>query len=143
MLVAAGADTELADCDGRRPADYAEDSDVRQLLGAPSLALHDAAEEGDAAAVGALLQADPEARAVLASFGVVGDAVRDALEVTAEGKIGLERQMPMSTLDLKIGVKLDKGLKDLFGSFVDSGNGDGRFSLQVRGTVGAPVTLKS
>jgi type II secretion system protein N len=73
--------------------------------------------------------------------------VSDELELTAEGKIGLKPQMPASTLDLRIGVKLDKGLKDMFGSIVDawvgSGTGEGRFTLQLRGTVGAPVPLKS
>jgi ankyrin repeat protein len=63
LLVDSGADTELADTDGRRPADYAEDSDVRELLGAQSLALHDAAEEGDAEAVAELLQSGSDVNA--------------------------------------------------------------------------------
>jgi ankyrin repeat protein len=56
LLLAAGADPTLGDLEGRVPADLADDDEVRQLLGAPSLALHDAACEGDLQVVADLLE---------------------------------------------------------------------------------------
>ena len=47
LLLAAGADPQLEDHGGSVPADGAMDDEVRELLGANSLALHNAAMEGE------------------------------------------------------------------------------------------------
>jgi len=47
LLLAAGADPQVADYGGSIPSDGAMDDEVRKLLGAPSLALHVAASEGE------------------------------------------------------------------------------------------------
>lgn len=68
----------------------------------------------------------------------------DEMELGIDGKINLKASIPASDLDLKVLVHLGGGLGEKFGWVMDGLSGGaskgGHLSMQVRGTIEAPVT---
>jgi type II secretion system protein N len=68
----------------------------------------------------------------------------DELELGVDGKMNLKPTITASDLDLKVLVKLAGSLQDKFGWVMDGISGGaskgGQLNLQIRGTVGNPVT---
>lgn len=70
----------------------------------------------------------------------------DELHFGTEGKITLKPNLGASLLDLRMVVKLDKGLKEKFGFFLDAFTGsstqDGQLTMQLRGPLDSPAVTK-
>lgn len=70
--------------------------------------------------------------------------VAEELEVTPNGKVKLAANPLASQLDLKVLVRLNKGLKERFGFIIDAVTGnpssDGQVTMQVRGPMENPST---
>lgn len=67
------------------------------------------------------------------------------LDLSLKGKINVKANMMASLIDMSLGIKLDKGLKDSFGFLVDAFTGstsNGEVSLQVRGPLASPNVTK-
>ena len=67
------------------------------------------------------------------------------LELSIKGKVNVKANFMTSPMDLTIGIKLNKGLKDQFGFLVDAFTGstsNGEVSLQLKGPLGAPSVTK-
>lgn len=69
--------------------------------------------------------------------------VSDELDLALNGKVTLKAQPSASLLDLKIQIKLDKGLKDKFGFLIDAVTGsatsEGQLTMQLRGPMEQPA----
>jgi len=67
----------------------------------------------------------------------------DEIELATEGKVTLKPVPTNSVLDLKVALKLNKGLKEKFGFIIDAvvGNStsDGQLTMQVRGPMEQPA----
>lgn len=67
----------------------------------------------------------------------------DELQINPEGKITLKPVPAGSQLDLKIALKLDRGLKEKFGFLLDAASGtatsEGQLTMQVRGPLSGPA----
>jgi len=70
--------------------------------------------------------------------------VSEELELLTDGKVALKPDALASLLDLKVVVRLNKGLKERFGFIIDAVTGnassDGQVTMQVRGPMTNPVT---
>lgn len=67
------------------------------------------------------------------------------LDLSFKGKINVKANLMASLMDMTLGVKLDKGLKDSFGFLVDAFTGstsNGEVSLQLRGPLASPNVTK-
>ena len=93
ILLAAGADTQVTDAQGRYPYERAKGAAVREQLGGPSLALLEAAGDGDEHQVAALIAAGANLEATdAAGRSAVHAAVRPALRVLFERSSHLLRR---------------------------------------------------
>lgn len=70
--------------------------------------------------------------------------VSEELELLTDGKVAIKPDALASLLDLKVVIRLNKGLKERFGFVIDAVTGnassDGQVTMQVRGPMTAPVT---
>lgn len=69
--------------------------------------------------------------------------VSDELQISPEGKITLKPVPAASQLDMKVALKLDRGLKEKFGFLLDAASGtataDGQLTMQLRGPLSGPA----